>query len=212
MAGEPLSHSLLYSPDMSTSDARSPSPPLLPASKFTTEVLYQDIGDVVRDLSHFMQVTHIQKQVVDLNEQVKLLYDVSKELRALSSGQSSFWGLSPANQCPLDRLRHSVDIVGDRCRDDTLSLLHNRLARTITRHVDGHSPGVELKLPADDLLWYENTFKTLEVQTEALQVLLATIGLVRDSSTVTIGSNLSAVSKVHSLASSLNRKLYDSSR
>lgn len=208
MTGEPSSPPPLYSPG-GFSDPHSP--PTSSASKFMAGALYHDVDLVFRDIFRFTQVTHAQPQVENLNGQVTMLLDTSKELAALS-GQSSFSGHSRVSQLLWDRLWHSVNVVGDRCRTDALGPLQNRLQRIIAPSAPYMKPDVNFRLPENDLAWYVNVFTKLEYFTETVEVLLAAIRITRHIDSNTIDGNLppaarETVSMLHVSIPKLRQKL-----
>ncbi|KAK5121565.1 hypothetical protein LTR85_004737 [Meristemomyces frigidus] len=210
MAREPSSHPL-----HSVGEVPGPSslPSASPASKFTTEALYEDVKRAYSDMFIFMQVSYAQKQVVDLNGQVTMLREVTEDLRLVSSWQSSFLGLSIAGQLLWDGLWRSVNVVGDRCRADILRQLRKGLKSISSRSAESLKSKSDIRIPEDDIAWSEEVFRELERFTETLQVLLAAIRLAYHSTTVNNDGNLpqGMISTLRSSMSKLQHKLYDSS-
>lgn len=199
-------------------EARSSSSLTSPISEFTTEALHKVVGNVYNDLFCFMQVSRIQKQVKDLDGQVTMLRSVSEDLlgEAASPGRSSILGLSTAGQFHWDQLWHSVNVVGDRCLNDTLSPLQDRLKGVLAGCAGSPEYGVKLRIPGDELGWYGDLFKALNYQAKTLEVLLAAIRLARHSNKVDAEGGLSRdtrenVSILQSLTSVLRQRLQDPS-
>ena len=165
-----------------------------------------------------MQVSRAQKQIVDLNGQVTMLHTVTQDLlsEAAMPSHSSYLGLSTGSQFHRDRLWHNVNVVGDRCRNDTVGPLHDRLKGMLACCAGPSEYEDKLRLPGHNIEWYEDTFQALKCQAETLQVLLAALRLARHNNTVNAEGQLSRdarenVSILHCLTSGLRQRLHDPS-
>lgn len=120
--------------------------------------------------------------------------------------------LSAADRFHLYRLWESVDIVSERCHADSISPLQDRLRRIVEPYPDPSEFEKRLKLPTQDLEWYDRTAQLLKDQTDTLKVLRTAVSLAYHKSDVDYGGGMSSATReaaatIQSLISSLKFEL-----
>jgi hypothetical protein len=172
-----------YPSPPSTGSLQSPFPKRRSISEFGTEALYHAACNLYKSLVPFMRVSTPQKEVTNLYGQAKMLetvsYDVKTEADSyrLDHRSTSSLYLTDPIQSHLHRLWDSVNSVGERCSNDTVGPLQDRLNRINGPYVQSAQFDEKLRLPEEDLDWYKATFRTLKHQTGTLRVLKTAINL-----------------------------------
>ncbi|KAI1108264.1 hypothetical protein F5Y14DRAFT_436850 [Nemania sp. NC0429] len=150
--------------------------------QFGTELLCQSTDKLIKALLPFKDVVAPQKQVLKLFFQAQELDRVSHELQRLAN-EHRFAGRSTSSielptvdafQSQTGQLWYSISLVGEQCSLGTIDSLLIRIDKIDHPYVETS----RLQLPIVDLMWYDQTFRALKVQTDTLHVLEMAIALV----------------------------------
>lgn len=181
-----------------------------------TEALYHAACNILKSLRPLTRVARPQNQVFRLHTQAKLFEQVCHDLEEEALGQRRnprrSLPLSAADKFHLHQLWESIDIVSERCYADSISPLQDRLRRIVEPYPDPSEFEKRLRLPLQDLEWYDRTVQLLKDQTETLKVLRAAVSLAYYKSDVDYDGGLSSATReaaatIQSLISSLKFEL-----
>ncbi|KAI1100873.1 hypothetical protein F4804DRAFT_32516 [Jackrogersella minutella] len=145
----------------------------LPFGDFGTEGLHQCAIGLSTLLEEFAtEVSRPQTEIIDLLGQLKILLGVSHELNNGAFDQNQGQTSDPTQ----DQLWQSVNIISQRCCNDTIGPLHDNLENIKTHH--NPDPALyQLLLPQEDLQFYQNVLQALRYQTAVFSVLQKAIYL-----------------------------------
>lgn len=181
-----------------------------------TEALYHAACNILKSLLLLTRVARPQNHVFRLHTQAKLLEEVCHDLEEEALGQRrdprGSLALSAADKFHLHRLWESIKIVSERCYTDSVSPLQDRLRRIVEPYPDPSEFEKKLRLPLQDLEWYDRTAQLLKDQTDTLKVLRTAVSLAYYKSDVDYGGGLSpaareAAATIQSLISNLKYDL-----
>lgn len=206
-------------------ESTTPSPASTPSlslslPQFGTELLCQSADQLIKALLPFKNVVAPQKQVLKLFFQAQELDRVSHELQRLVD-EHRFAGRPMSSielhtvdafQSQTGRLWDSVSLVGEQCSIVTIRSLLIRIDKIDHPYVDTS----RLQLPIVDLMWYDQRFRALKVQTDTLHVLEMAIVLVDLTNSVNdkgerphLNQTRDMTSTLQSCIASLRPKLQD---
>jgi hypothetical protein len=175
--------------------------------QFGTELLCQSTDQLIKALLPFKDVVAPQKQVLRLFFQAQELDRVSHELQRLVD-QHRFAGRSMSSielptvdafQSQPGRLWDNVSLVGEQCSIGTIRSLLIRIDKIDHPYVETS----RLQLPIVDLMWYDQRFRALKVQTDTLHVLEMAIALVDLMNSVNDKGELPHLNQTRDMASTL---------
>lgn len=175
--------------------------------QFGTELLCQSTDQLIKALLPFKDVVAPQKQVLKLFFQAQELDRVSHELQRLVD-EHRFAGRSMSStelptvdafQSQPGPLWDSVSLVGEQCSMGTIRSLLIRIDKIDHPYVETS----RLELPIVDLMWYDQRFRALKVQTDTLHVLEMAIALVDLMNSVNDKGELPHLHQTRDMASTL---------
>ncbi|KAI1401228.1 hypothetical protein F4819DRAFT_459179 [Hypoxylon fuscum] len=145
----------------------------LPFGDFGTEALHQCAIGLSTLLEEFTtEVSRPQTEIIDLLGQLKILLGVSHELNSGAFNQNQGQTSDPTQ----DQVWEAVNIISQRCCNDTMGPLHDGLERIKNLHSHDLAPR-QFLLPHEEILLCQDALQALQYQTAVFSVLQNAIHL-----------------------------------
>jgi hypothetical protein len=164
------------------------------ATSFGTTNLLKLLESVLRSLDWLNHVDRPEPEGTELLVQIRDLHDATSVLDDLATrgrrkiGPSKSVPVTPSDMVHLQKLWGGVATITQEC-SESVDTLQSRLKDVALEKNSQHYVFREIRL--GDKVWYDETYQTLKLHTEALQILISAINLIHHKDEFDNDGNLS---------------------